>query len=569
MKKGYILATCSLGLLGLTGCFDDKYDLSDIDTMVELKAKDLTLPVNIEDITLGDILDLKDDSNLKIIDGTYVFTDDGTFKSEAINVPAIDIESPDIAPSSKGITGVTTAAGTIEYPVESDWVSFEYRSNDVSHNILSISNVKTRLTLSIDIYVEELRQAISAMRFKGLMIKLPTGLTMTPNTGSYDTKTGILSIPEAAANGDVLRITADVTSINLPSEGASFDPARHTFVFSDRMCITAGQLILNPADYTGGTLPLDLTFITQFNFSAMHADKFTGRIDYTLNNFNINPVSLSDIPDMLNQTGTDISIINPQIYMSVNNPVAAYSLNANAGLSLQPVRDNVPGRALTLDNGYFVIGHNHASGPYTYCISPSDPTTYPDGYASAEHVPFTTLGSILSGDGLPQTINIDVINAGILPQDVTDFDLGVTIGEVEGNYLFYAPLALCKDSKIVYSDTKDGWSDETLDKMTIQRLDITATATNETPFDIMISGYPIDKDGNRIGDVEIEGAQIAKGSEPTPITIRTTGAISRLDGFTFTATLLVPADSKAIAPANSISLKEIKATVSGNYIDEL
>lgn len=569
MKKCYIFATCSLGLLAMTGCIDDKYDLSDIDTTVELKANDLTLPVNIEDITFGDILDLKDDSNLKVIDGSYVFTDDGQFKSEPINVPAIDIESPDIDPSRKGITGVAAAGGMIEYPVESDWVSFEYRSTDVSHNILAIDNVKTTLTLSIDIYVEELRQAISAMRFRDLKIKLPTGLTMIPNVGSYDTKTGILSIPEATANGDVLRITADVTSINLPSKGASFDPSNHTFVFSDRMRITTGQLILNPADYRGGTLPMDLTFITQFNFSSMHADKFTGRIDYTLDNFNINPVSLSDIPDMLNQSGTDITITNPQIYLSVNNPVAAYALNASAGIALQPVRDNVPGQTLSLDNGYFLIGHNHASGPYTYCLSPFEPATYPEGYASATHETFSTLGSILSGNGLPQTINIDVVNAGIMPQDVTDFDLGVTIGEVEGSYLFYAPLSLGKDSKIVYHDTKDGWSDETLEKVTIQKLEINAVATNDTPFDIMFSGYPIDKNGNRIGNVEIEGAHIAKGTGATPITIRTTGAISNLDGFTFTATLLTPDNTNPIAPANSISLKDIRATVSGNYIDEL
>lgn len=568
MKKYPYLATCGIGLLALTGCIDDKYDLSDIDTTIELKAKDLTLPVNIEDITMGDVIDLKD-GNLKIIDGQYVFTNDGDFHSEEINVEAIDINSPHIDPSQKAIIGSSTASGAVEYPVESDFVNFEYRSTNVSGHILSIDNIKTTLRLSIEISVNELRGAIGAMHFTDLEIKLPTGVKMIPDHGSYNPSTGILSIPQATADGDMLTISADVTEINLPTEAAAFDPTNHTFVFADRMRLQQGTLTINPADYAGGTLPMAMTLVTQFRFSDLHADKFTGRIDYNLDNFNINPVSLSDIPDMLNQSGTDITLLNPQIYMSVNNPVASYALDAQADMTLTPVRDNVSGAGISLDNGAFTIGHNNGTGPYAFCLSPTDPKSYPDGYPAPVHEAFTDLGKVLAGSGLPQTINIDINDAGIAPQQVTDFDLGVSLGRVEGTYLFYAPLAMGENSCIVYAETKDGWSDETLDKMTIQKLEVTTTATNSTPFDIEVSGFPIDKEGHRINGVEVVGARLAKGATAEKVTIRTTGEVKGLDGFTFTATLLAPQSTPTLTPDSNISLKEIRATVSGNYIDEL
>ena len=47
-----------------TGCVDDNYDLSDIDTTTRVEVKDLTIPVNIDAVTLSDILDLDDDSKI-------------------------------------------------------------------------------------------------------------------------------------------------------------------------------------------------------------------------------------------------------------------------------------------------------------------------------------------------------------------------------------------------------------------------------------------------------------------------------------------------------------------------
>ncbi|MDE5657722.1 MAG: hypothetical protein K2I25_01540 [Muribaculaceae bacterium] len=44
-------AFAALTTVALTGCVDDKYDLSDIDTTAGIKVNDLVVPVNIDAVT--------------------------------------------------------------------------------------------------------------------------------------------------------------------------------------------------------------------------------------------------------------------------------------------------------------------------------------------------------------------------------------------------------------------------------------------------------------------------------------------------------------------------------------
>ena len=78
MKRHYTKYAAPLAALALTGCIDDGYDLSNIDTSSELTFKDLILPVNIDDVELSDVVDLNDNSKIKVmeIDGkkAYVIT---------------------------------------------------------------------------------------------------------------------------------------------------------------------------------------------------------------------------------------------------------------------------------------------------------------------------------------------------------------------------------------------------------------------------------------------------------------------------------------------------------------
>lgn len=554
--------------LAMTGCVDDKYDLSDIDTTAEFKVQNLVLPVNLDEIKLKDIMSLDDDSNLKIIDGEYVFTDDGTFKSDPVAVDPIDIESPDIDALHENIVASSTG-DVVKYPIESGWASFEYKTSTVSEYILDISKVSTRLNLSIDIYVDELVSASKSMTVTDLKIKLPVGLTMNPSHGgTYNPKDGILTVPSATSPTGKLTITADITSITVPSEAAQFVPSAHLFTFNDRMRIVSGILSLKRSDYPGYTLGDPMKMTVKFNFSALYAEKFSGRLYYDFTGFKINPISMSNLPDFLKQSDTNIFLRNPQIYLTVNNPVGPASLDAYAELTLTPVRDNVAGTPLSIDGGTFDIPHTAGKGPYTFCLSPTKPNIFADGFNNAIHVPYTSLKDILAGKGLPNSINVDINNAGVRPSDVTDFVLG-NLGNVEGEYKFYAPLSLGENSVIRYTETEDGWNDDTVDKITIKQLEIHALATNDTPFDVKLSGYPIAVGGGRIDNVEIVGADLEKGASKKPITIYITGTVTHLDGITFTASLLAAENTGVLTPNNAIILSDIRVTVSGSYTDKL
>ncbi len=66
MMKRYLLpATPLAAMLLLTGCMDDNYDLSNINTTTEVKVNGLTIPVNLNEVKLDALIDLGEDSDIK------------------------------------------------------------------------------------------------------------------------------------------------------------------------------------------------------------------------------------------------------------------------------------------------------------------------------------------------------------------------------------------------------------------------------------------------------------------------------------------------------------------------
>lgn len=99
-------ALVALSLPALTGCIDDKYDLSDVDTTVRVNVDNLTVPVNIDAVTLRSIFDLKSDSKVKEVDGAYAYVDNGDFTTTDFRLSA------NIAPCRIFSGGVNLGVGT-------------------------------------------------------------------------------------------------------------------------------------------------------------------------------------------------------------------------------------------------------------------------------------------------------------------------------------------------------------------------------------------------------------------------------------------------------------------------
>ena len=190
------------------------------------------------------------------------------------------------------------------------------------------------------------------------------------------------------------------------------------------------------------------------------------------------------------------------------------------------------------------------------------------GYEGAQHVKFTSLSNILSGNDIPSSIEIELDNPCVPQQHVNNFLLGQDIASVNGEYTFFAPLALNPDSKITYTDQVDGWSSEDLDAVTITKLTVTADITSDLPIDLDFTGYPIDVNGNQINNVTIEGAHVSANAQAQALTLTITGEIRKLDGIRFVA-VATSQNADTLRPDIKIVVSKVRPVATGYYEKEL
>lgn len=562
----------------LTGCIDDKYDLSDIDTTVKVKVDNLVVPVNIDEITLSNVFDLKSDSKIKEIDGAYAFVEDGTFNSEDIKIPSIHIAGPNISPTRTNIAlpsnlpSTSLGNQTLSFDIAGESTKFTASTGDVSESIISLSHAGCVMRLDIVIALQGLENKVGNVTISNLVLKLPKGLEIVGAGNKYNPETGLYNVGNVGGTGAQVNLGFDVTGIDFAKANVTFDAGRHYIGFSDELSLKAGDLIINGNDIKVpvSQLPTSFTLQTSYKMSDIDIESFSGRMKYTLDGFNISDVNLNNLPDILTQSGTNISIANPQIYVSLVNPLNVYSLKAQTGMEIVSYRDNKQIGTYALDSpGLFTINGIYGTQIYNYYLSPSTVTKLYPGYADATHVGYRSLSNVLSGDGVPTRLSISFTSPCVPEQDVKNLKLGISLGNVSGKYTFYAPLALNEGSSVVYTDVVDGWSSEDLDHVVIESLDVNLTISTTVPIELKLTGYPIDKNGKQINNVVIEGANIMANANNQKVTLHITGEVTGLDGIRFTAHAVAGSDEDALSPDMTIKLTDIRPVVNGYYQKEL
>lgn len=560
-------------------CIDGDYDLSDIDTTVGVAVNDLVVPVNLDQITLKDVLDLEDDSQIKEVNGIYAVVKDGSFSSDEIEIPSFSAPAPYIEPMhstlSLEVSGASkTRAGkrVAQYPIVDANTSFAYHSDDVSEYILDAYAVDLNSSLRVDVSVKGLTGVTNSFEIENFSVQLPAGMQAVSDKGTYDSETGVLNIGNVTGQNNKFSFNVEFSRLNFDKSGAELKNRK--FDFSGNISVKTGEVSIYEDNFVAGKTVADLPAKVEFSgspvMSAMTASSFDGVVCYNIDGIEVEPISMTDIPDILNQTGTNIVLDNPQIYVSVNNPVADKGLSASVGFALTPVREGETSQALTLDEDSLVIGHDKAMGEnYKYCMSPYQPDSYYTGFENAEFCKFSTLGTVLSGSKLPESISIDVVNPNIWAQEVYGFELGQKLDKINGTYSFYAPLALTDNSVIAYKDTIDGWNDKDVDSIEISSAVINALVTTDVPLALEIKAEPIDKDGNVIKNVEVTSAVVGLKAKEQPIEITIKGKIRHLDGIILTARAQSGVSSESLAPGQNITLTNLKAKVSGIYRTEL
>lgn len=585
----------TLCLLALMGCVDEKYDLADIDTTSEFKVKDLVLPINLDPVVLSDIIKVKEGDKLKevTINGKtfYAVEQSGEFNSDGVEIDVFTA-SPDPMTSkpatftvayplksSRREAGEYSLNFSLKEPVEK---SLEYEAKDIDgtvKNLTAINFDPVVLKMIIDpINTQPIDAELSDMK-----LKIPAGLVITDiiaGTDVYSAEqanyqlTGSLFLPRVPMDGNA-------TSIEIVATGLDLNYFDHPFTYDENSHKGSFMLIsdfnIENADLTiKGNLE-DIKDITELNYNVKYeigelkVTSIEGAISYDLGGLglNIEPINLESLPNFLNDPETNLILANPQIYLNLKNPLGKYGLSYQSSIDIIAFRDNVdtsfPSPEVKVPGDV---------GDFNFLLSPVETTNIPEGYAkNLSWLKYDNLGNILSGEGLPDQIEIKLIDPQIPLQTLsTPFELGTTFEGMEGSYMFLAPLALGEGSKIY--KTIDGWYSDDLADLNINILGINARASSDVPMEVHLIAYPIELINDEpirredipatitlpafAKDVSIELMFTAPSDKP----------ITSLDGLEIEV-WGASEDNEPLSPEQVITLNNLKAKVTGNYTRKL
>lgn len=574
-----------LVLIPVSSCIDKNYDLSDIDTTSQFKVKDLVVPLNIDVITLGDIFNVKENDNIQEVslngNKFYAIHKSGTLHSDKFVIPSFTSPAPNLLPDiinyHTGIASQTIGNRLtlpMTQPIENDLI---YKAEGIDSSIVTLDDIYTdRLTFTILFNALNLPSDINAS-LDEISILLPKGLTLDSSDIDfiYNPSTGRLSIKSLPLVNGEARLSISVNTVNLPANGCRI--SNQSFTFSSCLNIERADLIVEPVS-SNETIPSDIRLQASYILSDMVVRALTGDIEYYFdgNGIAIPSINLSVLPDFIAGSGTNLVLASPQVYLSVNNPLTALGLDWTSGFEATAVRNAQPSKSYSLDYGHIGVDHSKPLGErYNYRLSPDlekDQILIPTGYENPEHVMFSGLREVLSGEGLPDQLDLKLVDPKIFRQHIDKLLLDTEFPALEGNWEFIAPLALTNlddnRSQIIYSKTDKGWHDTRLYDMTIETLELTMKVDNDLPLEATLNGYPIDITGQQIGNVSIEGAVVPANAKDQEVKLYITGEVKKLDGITFTA-FVYPDSDKPLSSSQMLRLKEIKAKVSGYYVKKL
>lgn len=573
MNKTYLIksaAPLAVALM-LTGCVDDNYDLTDIDTTSQIKVKDLTVPINLGEIKLENVLKLEDNENISVENGRYTIKKEGNistdnFKISPINVSPAAIEPSEIKVATMGVT--VTGQQTLTVPASAK-SNYDISLNNVDPTLLSVTNVKSANPIEMKITLEvpsALTSGSNSVTFENFDIQLPWGLMNATASGanaSYDSASGNLHVGSLSVGNDgKASITLKADGVELGAKGAVVNK---TIAINGQVGLDGGQLNLN---LSGVKLPDPLTIKASYSISSFSLASFSGEIDYRMDGIDIAPISLSDLPDFLDNPETKIYLANPGLTINITNPVGQYGVSGSGNLKLTSYFDG--GNTTTAISDKF---HIDTTGGII-CFGTAD-------WDGITPTPFPGFSDILANDnqgGLPGSVKVSVENLSFAG-NVIDFPIqhgnqGVING-AKGDYTFTAPLGFKDGTYIVYEDTEGDWGGDDLDDINITFINLTANCHTNVPVSLELQVLPIDRDGNLIpvdeDSSKFKVPAMCQG-QPVQLTVkaRNGGVINHFDGIKFRAVITQESgNGEALSPDLYISLSDLRITVDGYFEKKL
>lgn len=622
-KKTYLAIMLAAPLV--TACVNSDYDLNDVDTEVEVPVKELTVPLNLDKFSLSSVIDVEDDDKVKEVNGEYAVVVDGDFESEKINVDPIKTDAPkindikgtmkkkhpsEVAASNRRAARRADALGTpiAYYSIPSEFKPIVITTDNLSEAIKSLKGAKIDTNLEVTINLDKaqkLKDYVKTLHVKDLEFQLPKGIDgefsitneagMTFQPYDYDKKTGVVkfNLVDLTVSG-VVTLRAHITGLDenaLDSAIRQLEGKAGTeFTLDEEYGVAGGYLAIFESDRKDAAsarrkaaasddffnqLPSSLEYESTAQMEEVEVKSFSGAIDYDVKDFAVDNVMLNDVPSVLTQSGTNIGLANPQIYVHIVNPMVdgeGKSIKASAQIDLFAKMESGEVKAYKMDLNNKI---NAKEVDNYFVLSPRKPATMYPGYEKAVHVPFEMLADLLRSSssvttslddmkngGIPESIDIKIADAHVHSDDVVDYELGQT-HQIHGDYLFYAPLELSENSSIRYEETVDGWKDDLKD-INIVRLNVSAKVSTDVPFELQFRIKPIKEDGTAFSGNYTIATVPAKAKDETINLVIEGTSFTGIDGIRIEA-LALSKEEGALRPDMNISISDLKVNVSGSY----
>lgn len=482
----------------------------------------------------------------------------------------------------------------------------------ISDDIISIKEVdfKDGTTLILNMTISGFFTWIPNATLSNLVLSLPEDLTVTKCTFMGEDAVSIAPGSIQLTNEAGMKIPTNGTDIRLELTLASvkegrnfkFDASKHEVSFggefgvSGTFVVTADNIdeaelnnFLNNSVtaedlqtiYSTQSLkcimPESVTFRGYAHFSqqGIVLEKFQGQLQHEVGN--IEPIQLNDLPDFLNDPDVVLDLYNPILLFKVRQEIPA-PVSTDLTLTSSSTDDT---KTLQINN--IVIPSNQST--YYYAadkeLSASEKAMLPDEYKNATRLQIAsgTVGSLI--EKIPEQIGVEVaparVDASQTPVDITrSYDIDV-------DYQMFAPLTMGPKFKLIYRDSEHGWEEDLddIEDLNMGSLELKAEAISNLPTDMTLRLIPIDRDGNKIEQLDVNDIRVSSSPDgrekSTNITFAIKGkngktlndalagknGVKRLDGIIYEAILDNAVAGMTMRKNAKIVLRNIKLTIKG------
>lgn len=552
----WLLPVTAVGLLVVTGCTDDKYDLNEVDLTVGIGSGELELPgSSTTDIMLSEVLDIDDSECVDTVDGgDYMFTQKGA-DVEPVH-PEIDriviteeshVDKNVHFDMSAIINGTANSKQRVKLnhaiTAQDDIRMFEY-SGDRPDGLVELHSalVEEHFSLAVKFsqtlanHVPTLKEL--SVRFPGYMILD----RVTAHGATPEQKGSTLAFKNVSTASDLV-ITGTVKSLDFSSK----DTELGKLVFGKETVKLDGRVHVQASfDEMNGTItPADkdeFYISSDMNLGTFTVTSATGKFDPDIDLSDLGDAEITGVPSFLTDGDVVIDLDNPKIYIDIESDL---DLGGTISGKLTAYKDgrttasvNVPEMTIK------------AAGPTRLCICRKNEGILP-GYEAEVVSNLSDLIKII-----PDKITFEA-DANADKNTTATFKLGHTY-TMQPAYRIEAPLAFGADACIVYTDSIEDMNEDLqdIDLSNDARLEITANIENRVPAYLQLSAEAVGLDGNVLGDdeikIDVKNAVIASGNgtdtEVTPLTIvvnqKKTGSLKKLDQIKFTVTATAKMDGQ-------------------------